>query len=84
LRAQDSAHPDDGQALDGGAAPAYIREAARKAAATAPPLVPGSARWNRLAAVIASIPVRPAAAYEPGAVTGDGNSTPPATCGDTA
>jgi hypothetical protein len=84
LRAEDSPHPGGGQALNGGAAPPYIREAARKAAASLPPIVPGSARWNRLAAVIASIPVRPATDDEHAAVTGDGNGTPSATCGDTA
>jgi hypothetical protein len=36
--------------------PEYIREAARRAAAEAPPLVPGSDLWNHLAAIIASVP----------------------------
>lgn len=81
---EDSAHADDGQALDGNPAPAYIIEAARRRAAEAPRFVVDSPQWRRLAAIWAAIPVPPATAAEPAPVTGDGNRIPPATCGDTA
>ena len=71
MRSQDitkatrAGHVEDSEAHD----LEFIWEAARRAVAAAPPLIPGSPRWNRLAASFAAIPDTPVVT-ERGDVTG--------------